>query len=78
MAATHVQLNRCTRDNINTRRRLKGHKQMVDTYLNSEIPYPDARAAIELTIGGAMKYSFTVRYGMDDCWVLSNVFPNLS
>ena len=29
---------------------------MVDTYINNSIPYPDAKVATVLCIGGAVKY----------------------
>ena len=57
----------------------KRNKQMVDVYLDPEIPYPDARAAAAaLCIGGPIKYEIKKGSSLDDCWVLTHVVLRLS
>jgi hypothetical protein len=78
MAATHTRRNDYSRDDINIRGRWKRNKQIVDAYLDPEIPYLDARAAAALCIGGPIKYEAQKEAGLDDCWVLTYVAPRLS
>lgn len=69
--------NGCSRDDINIRGRWERNKQMVDVYLDPEIPYPDAKTAAALCIGGAVKYAFVRGSGLDDSWFCDFVVPHL-
>ena len=46
---------------------------MVDTYVDPDIPYPDAKTASALAIGGPVKYEVLKGSGVDDCWLVENV-----
>ena len=53
---THAQRNGCSRDDIDFHGRWKRHTRQVDMYIDVELPYPDAKVATALCIGGACKY----------------------
>ena len=48
------------------------------TYVDTSVPYPDAKVCAALCVGGAIRYDLVVGSGLDDCWVLKNVVPNIS
>ena len=50
----------------------------MDTYVNTSIPYSDAKVCAALCIGGTIRYDLVLGSGLDDCWVLKNVVPNIS
>jgi len=45
-AATHARRNGCSRDEIDLRGRWKHLKRQVDTYLDTSVPYPDAKVCL--------------------------------
>jgi hypothetical protein len=47
-----------------------------DTCDNIELPYPDAKIAALLCIGGPAKYQLRDDAGIDDDWILSTVMPH--
>ena len=51
---------------------------MVDTYVDPEIPFPDAKTAAALCIGTPIKYEFRNGCGLDDCWLLEYVLPEVN
>ena len=55
----------------------KRNKQIVDTYIDVNLPYPDAKVAATLCIGGAMKYGIQPQSGVSDNWILQNVCPKI-
>ena len=77
-AATHARKNGCSRDEVDLRGRWKKRKRQVDTYIDTEIPFPDAKVAASLCVGGPVAYLFVPESGVDDSWVLDNVVPNIS
>ena len=77
-AATHARRNGCSRDEIDLRGRWKHLKRQVDTYLDTTVPYPDAKVCASLCIGGAIKYEVRKGAGVDDAWILKNVVPNIA
>ena len=77
-AATHARRNGCSRDEIDLRGRWKHQKRQVDTYVDTTVPYPDAKVCASLCVGGAIRYDLVVGSGLVDCWVLKNVVPNIS
>ena len=50
---------------------------MVDTYVDPDIPYPDAKTAAALCIGGPIKYELQKDFGLDDCWLMEHVLPEV-
>ena len=73
LAAMITRRNSCSKDDVNTRGRLKQLKQMVDNYIANEIPYPDAKAAAALCTGSAIKYELMKDYGVDEDWICQYV-----
>ena len=51
---------------------------MVDTYIDCVIPYPDAKVAATLSIGGPVKYATKTRYNRTDDFILNHVCPHIA
>ena len=77
-AATHARRNGCSRDDINARGRWKRLMKQVDTYINTLLPFPDAKVAAALCVGGACKYCLKNGIGLSEEWLLRNVVPNIA
>lgn len=75
-STTYARRSGCTLDDINVRGRWKRFKQMVETYVHPEIPYPDAKTAAALSIGGPVKYQVKTESNIDDCWIAEHVLPH--
>ena len=71
--ATYARRNGCFRDDVDIRGRWKSNKRQVDTYIDVELPYPDAKVAGVLAIGGPIKYELKSNSGLTDEWLLQNV-----
>lgn len=52
---------------------MENKKRIVDTYIDVNLPYPDAKVASVLCIGGAIKYELREGSGVSDDWVVANV-----
>ena len=52
-------------------------RRMVDTYIDNSIPYPDAKVAAILCIGGAVKYSVRTGTNINSDFILTHVCPNI-
>ena len=77
LVATHARRNGCSRDEIDLRGRWKKSKRTVDAYLDTTIPYPDAKVAASISIGGPIKYELVGNSGLDDNWICQNVTPTI-
>ena len=77
LVATHARRNGCSRDEIDLRGRWKKSRRIVDTYLDTTIPYPDAKVAASICVGGPIKYELVGNCGLDDDWIRQNVTPNI-
>jgi len=64
--ATYARRKGCSRDDIDCRGRWKTKKRIVDTYIDVNLPYPDAKVASVLCIGGAIKYELREGSGVSD------------
>ena len=73
LPATYARRNGCGRDDVDVRGRWKRNKKQVDTYIDVALPYPDAKVAATLCIGGPVKYELRRGCGISDDWVLDNV-----
>ena len=49
----------------------------MNTYIDVDLPYPDAKVAAALCIGGACKYVLKENCGIADDWLLEHVVPNI-
>ena len=78
MPATYARRNGCSKDDVDARGRWKSNKRMVDTYIDCVIPYPDAKVAATLSIGGPVKYATKTGYNITDEFILNHVCPHIA
>jgi hypothetical protein len=88
-AATHARRSGCSKDDKDIRGRWKSKARVSDVYEDTELPFPDAKVAEKLCIGGACYYLFPEELtnnesegrqsmiGMLKTFILSNVVPNI-
>jgi hypothetical protein len=84
-AATHARRLGCTKDDKDIRGRWKSKTRVSDVYEDTELPFPDAKVAEKLCIGGPCFYLFpdeltnaAVENGltaMMKTFILSNIVP---
>jgi hypothetical protein len=74
-ASTYARRHGCSRDDVDARGRCKRNKRTVDVYIDVSLPYPDAKVASVLCIGGPIKYEIRRGCNISDLWILSNVVP---
>ena len=77
-AATFSRRNGCSKDDVDARGRWKGQKRMVDTYIDGCLPYPDAKVASSLCIGGAVNYALRRESRVSEEWLLEHVSFNIA
>ena len=77
LLATYARRNGCSKDDVDARGRWKANKRMVDTYIDCVIPFPDAKVASTLSIGGPTKYKIKTGYDITDDFILNTVCPNI-
>ena len=75
LPSTYARQNGCGRDDIDCRGRWKKGKRQVDTYIDIELPYPDAKVASVLSIGGPIKYVLRENSNVSDAFILEYVSP---
>ena len=75
-ASTECRKKGATKDEKDLRGRWKSASRVSDTYDDIELPYPDAKVAALLCIGGPVKYQLRDDAGIDDDWILSTVMPH--
>jgi hypothetical protein len=71
--ATYARRNGCGRDDLDVRGRWKNKKRQVDTYIGVLLPYPDAKVAATLCVGGPVKYELRRGCGVTEQWLIDNV-----
>ncbi|KAI2509856.1 hypothetical protein MHU86_4567 [Fragilaria crotonensis] len=76
-STSYAMRNGCPKDYVAARGRWR-KKQVVDRYIDIELPYPDAKVASVLAVGGPMKYVVKNGSGVLDNWLLTQVVPHLS
>ena len=77
LPATFARRNGCSRDDVDTRGRWKHNRRMVDTYIDHCIPYPDAKVASILCVGGAIKYMVREGSNISSDFILTHVCSNI-
>ena len=65
-------------DAIVLRGQWKHQKRQVDTSVDTRGPYTNSKVCVSLCVGGTIRYNLVVGSGLDDCWELKNVVPNIS
>jgi hypothetical protein len=73
--STYARRNGCSRDDVDARGRWKRDRRIVDSYIDVRLPYPDAKVASVLAIGGPVKYEIRNGCDISDEWVVTNVTP---
>ena len=76
-ASTHARKNGCSKDEKDIRGRWKKGKRNSDAYDDIELPFPDAKVAGKLCIGGPCKYVIKDGSGVTDAFLLQHVVPNI-
>ena len=77
LPATFSRRNGCGKDDIDVRGRWKRGTRQIDTYIDPSLPYPDAKVASVLCIGGPIKYVLREGLDIDEGWVAEHVVPNI-
>ena len=72
MSATCARSSGVQKDDIDTRGRWRQNRQS-DTYVATTVPYPDAKVASVLAMGGPIKYIPKHPDDVTDAWILANV-----
>ena len=68
----------CSKDGVDARGQWKSDKRMVDTCIDCVIPYPDAKVAATLSIGGPVKYATKTGYIITDKFTLNHVCSHIA
>lgn len=74
--STFARRNGCSKDDIDARGRWRKCRT-VDRYIDVNVPYPDAKVASILAIGGPIKYTLKKGTGLTDLWLQENVVCNM-
>ena len=78
-AASWARALGCLSDEIDGRGRWrKGSRRIVDRYINLEQQYLDAKVAVTLCVGGAIKYCLVEGCGVTKPWLEENVVPGIA
>jgi hypothetical protein len=77
LASTHARKNGCSKDEKDIRGRWKKGQRVSDVYDDIELPFPDAKVAGKLCIGGPCKYVIKEGSGVTDDFLLQHVVPNI-
>jgi hypothetical protein len=81
-SSTHMRRCGCSKDEKDIRGRWKGKGRTSDVYDDVELPYPDAKVAEKLSLGGPCFYVYDVEVCGNDAammnqFVLSHVVPHV-
>ena len=68
--------NGCKKDDTKTQGWWKSQRQIVDSYIGTVLPYPNAKVASVLCIGGAVKYEIKEGSGVTDKFILQCIVPH--
>jgi hypothetical protein len=74
--STQARRNGCSRDDVDSRGRWR-KRRMVDRYIDVNLPYPDAKVAATLCIGGPCKYALKAGSGITTNWLHEHVVPHI-
>ncbi len=73
LGSSHARKNGCHQEEKDLRGRWKRRKHVSDVYDDVELPYPDAKVAGRLCVGGPCKYVLKEGSGVTDNFLLENV-----
>jgi hypothetical protein len=77
MPATQARRSGCSKDDTDHRGRWRRKKRQSDDYVDMALPYPDAKVAAKLCIGGPCMYALKTNSGVSDDWLAEYVVPNI-
>ena len=76
LGSSHARKNGCHQEEKDLRGRWKRRKHVSDVYVDVELPYPDAKVAGRLCVGGPCKYVLKEGSGVTDNFLLEHVVRN--
>jgi hypothetical protein len=74
--STHARKSGCSKDEKDLRGRWRKGR-VSDVYDDIELPFPDAKVAGKLCVGGPCKYAIKDGSGVTDDFLLQHVVPNI-
>ena len=74
--ASFARRNGCSKDDVDSRGCWR-KRRVSDRYVEVNIPYPDAKVAAVLAMGGPVRYGLNNGSGITETWLLENVVPNI-
>jgi hypothetical protein len=66
----------CSKDDVDNRGRWR-KRRVQDQYVSVNLPYPDAKVAAALCVGGPCRYALKQGSGVSDNWLRQYVVPNI-
>ena len=78
MASSEARKRGATKDEKDIRGRWKGQQRVSDVYDDVEMPFPDAKVAGLLCMGGPCKYEIKQNSGISEQFLLTHVVPNVA
>lgn len=75
-ATTKARQSGCSRDDVEDRARWRRQTRISTRYTDVRLPYPDARVAAALCVGGPIKYAVRNGAPVTRAWVFQFVIPN--
>lgn len=66
----------CSKDDVDNRGRWR-KRRVQDRYVSVNLPYPDAKVAAALCVGGPCRYALKQGSGVTDDWLRQYVVPNI-
>jgi hypothetical protein len=77
LPATQARRSGGLKDDTDHRGRWRRKKRQSDDYVDMVLPYPDAKVAAKLCIGGPCMYALKTNSGVSDDWLAQYVAPNI-
>ena len=77
-ASTRCRRSGATKDEKDYRGRWKKNRRTSDAYDDPELPYPDAKVAALLCVGGPCSYRIKEGSAVTDNWILEYVVPRIA
>lgn len=74
--ATYARRQGCDKDDIDSRGRWR-KRRVQDRYVSANLPFPDAKVAAALCVGGPCKYELVEGSGVTEAWLRVAVVPNI-
>jgi hypothetical protein len=76
LPATRARRCGCSKDDVDSRGRWR-KRRVQDRYVSVNLPYPDAKVAAALCVGGPCMYQLKAGSGVTTAWLRQHVVPNM-